>query len=310
MSTATQTVRKRGTTEASVQHQYGSADVVGPDEIDTPMAGEERDGHSASHSRRRLSTAKEDAMTPPKRLARIAGLLYLIVGIFGGFAVGYVRPKIYAPGDAATAAANVVANTGLIRIGVVADLLQATVLVFLGMTLYLLLKHVHQNAASAMVVLVAIATTLMCLDKVFQFAALRVATDASYAASFGAAGSNALVLLLLDIHHYGYLIAQIFFGLWLVPLGYLAYTSGMFPKALGVVLIVAGVSYLVDLLAAFLVPAVGASIHVPVGVIPPTIAEVWLLGYLLVRGVKVPAQGTPTAPAGVHGQDEPAPATA
>jgi hypothetical protein len=232
-------------------------------------------------------------MASPKRLARIAGLLYLIVGIFGGFAVGYVRPKIYAPGDAATAAANVVANTGLIRIGVVADLLQATVLVFLGMTLYLLLKHVHKNAATAMVVLVAIATTLMCLDKVFQFAALRVATDASYAASFGAAGSNALVLLLLDIHHYGYLIAQIFFGLWLVPLGYLAYQSGMFPKALGVVLIVAGVSYLVDLLAAFLVPDVRQQVSRFLA-IPPIIAEVWLLGYLLVKGVKVPAQDTPT----------------
>ena len=249
-------------------------------------------------------------MTPPKRLARIAGLLYLIVGIFAGFAVGYVSPKIYAPDDAATAAANVVANTGLIRIGVVADLLQATVLVFLGMTLYLLLKRVHKNAATAMVVLVAIATTLMCLDKVFQFAALRVATDASYAAAFGAAGANALVLLLLDIHHYGYLIAQIFFGLWLVPLGYLAYTSGMFPKALGVALIVGGVCYLVDMLALFLVPAVGESIHLFVGVIPPIIAEVWMVGYLLVRGVKVPAQGTPTARAGVHGQDELAPATA
>ncbi len=180
----------------------------------------------------------EALMASPKRLARIAGLLYLIVAIFGGFAIGYVRPLLYAPGDAATTAANVVANTGLVRIGVVADLLQATVFVFLGMTLYLLLKHVHKNAATAMVVLVAIATTLMCLDKVFQFAALRVATDASYAAAFGAAGSNALVLLLLDIHNYGFLIAQIFFGLWLVPLGYLAYKSGMFPKALGVVLIV------------------------------------------------------------------------
>ena len=125
------------------------------------------------------------------------------------------------------------------------------------MALYLLLKDVHKNAARAMVVLVAIAATIMCLNEVFQFAALLVAGDASYVAAFGAAGSNALVLLLLDMHHYGFLIAQIFFGLWLVPLGYLAYKSGMFPKALGVVLIVAGVSYLVDMLAAFLVPDVG-----------------------------------------------------
>lgn len=232
-------------------------------------------------------------ITPaPKRLARIAGLLYLIVGIFGGFAVGYVTPMLYVPGDAATTAGNVVANASLVRFSVIADLLQATVLVFLAMTLYLLLRHVHKNAATAMVIIVVIAATIMCLDKVFQFAALLVAGDTSYTAAFGVAGSNALVLLLLEMHHYGYLIAQIFFGLWLVPLGYLAYKSGMFPKALGVVLVVAGASYLVDMLAAFLVPDFGKQIHVFL-TIPPIIAEVWLLVYLLWKGVKVPAQSTP-----------------
>jgi hypothetical protein len=236
---------------------------------------------------------KEVNMSSPKRLARIAGLLYLIVGIFGGFAVGYVTPMLYVAGDAAATAGNVVANAGLVRISVVADLLQATVLVFLGMTFYVLLKHVNKYAARAMLILVAIATTIMCLDKVFQFAALRVAGDASYAAAFGVAGSNALVLLLLDMHHYGFFIAQIFFGLWLVPLGYLAYRSGMFPKALGVVLVVAGASYMVDLLAAFLVPDIGKQIHGFLA-IPPTIAEVWMLGYLLVNGVRLPAQGTPS----------------
>ena len=71
-------------------------------------------------------------MSSPKRLARIAGLLYLIVGVFGGFAVGYVTARVYVPGDAATTAANVLSNAGLLRIGVVADLLQATVFVFLA----------------------------------------------------------------------------------------------------------------------------------------------------------------------------------
>ncbi len=172
-------------------------------------------------------------VSSPKRLARIAGLLYLIVGIFGGFAVAYVTPMLYVPGDAATTAGNVVANAGLVRISVLADLLQATVFVFLAMTLYLLLRHVHKNVAAAMLILVAIATTIMCIDKVFQFGALRVAGDASYAAVFGVAGSNALVLLLLDMHNYGYLIAQIFFGLWLVPLGYLAYQVRDVPQSAG-----------------------------------------------------------------------------
>jgi len=223
-------------------------------------------------------------MISKKQLARIAGVLYLIVAIFGGFAHLFVRAKVYVPGDAAATAQSVVANSGLVRIGVVADLFQATVFLFLGMALYLLLKHVNTNAARSMVILVAIATTIICLNMVFQFAALLVATDGSYVAAFGAAGSNALVLLLLDIQHYGYLIAEIFFGLWLVPLGYLAYKSGMFPKALGVLLIVGGVCYLVDMLALFLIPEFGETISAFV-VIPPAIAELWMVGYLLVKGV-------------------------
>lgn len=225
--------------------------------------------------------------TSPRRLARIAGVLYLLVGIFGGFAEGFVEPKMYAAGHAATTAGNLVANSGLIRMGIVADLFQATLFVFLGMTLYLLLKHVHKSAASALVVIVAIATSIMCLNAVFEFEGLRVATDGSYAAALGTQGSNALALLLLDTQHYGLLIAQIFFGLWLVPLGYLAYKSGMFPRALGVLLIAGAVCYLVDLLTAFLVPDFAQKIHQFV-VIPSAIAEISMVGYLLVVGVKAP----------------------
>src|SRR5437870_2351745 len=225
--------------------------------------------------------------TSPKRLARVAGVLYLLVGIFGGFAQGFMEPKMYVAGNAAATAGNVIANSGVVRIGVVAELIDSTIFVFLAMTLYVLLSHVHKSVARAMVVLVAISTAISCLNVVFEFAGLRVATDSSYAAAFGTAGSNALVLLLLDTQHYGVLIAQIFFGLWLVPLGYLAYKSaGWFPKWLGVLLIVGGVCYLVDLLALFLVPDFGQQIHLFVGVIPTTIAEVSMVIYLLVIGVK------------------------
>ena len=221
----------------------------------------------------------------PKRLARIAGVLYLLVGIFGGFAEGYVEPKMYVAGNAAATAGNVVANSGLARMGVAADLLDGTVFVFLAMTLYILLKHVHESAGRAMLVLVALATGITCLGAVFEFEGLRVATGAVNLTALGTGGSNALVLLLLDTQHYGLLIAQIFFGLWLVPLGYLAYRSGMFPKALGVLLVVGGACYLLDMLAAFLVADLGKAIHGYV-TIPSAIAEIWMVGYLLVIGVK------------------------
>lgn len=236
-------------------------------------------------------------MNSPKRLARIAGLFYLLVGITGGFAEGFVDPKIYVPGNAAATAGNVIANTGLVRMSVVAHLIDGVFFVLVAMTLYMLLNHIHKNVARWMVVLVVLAASIICLNAVFQFEGLRVATDDTYATAFGPAGSNALVLLLLDIQHFGTLAAQVFFGLWLAPLGYLAYQSGLFPRALGVILIVACVAYLIDLLTAFLVPEFGATIH-GLAIIPPIIAEVWMLGYLLIIGVRGSAKGNPTVSAG------------
>jgi len=224
-------------------------------------------------------------MRTNKQTARIAGVFYLFVGIFGGFSEGLVDPKMHVAGDAAATAANVVQNSGLVRMSVAAHLLDAIFFILTALTLYILLQHVNKGVARAMLVFVGLAVGIIALNAVFQFEALLVATDASYVAAFGAAGSNALVLLLLDIQHYGTLSAQVFFGLWLAPLGYLASRSGMFPKALGAVLVAATVCYLVDLFAAFLVPEVASQIH-PFVVIVPTIAEIWMVFYLLIVGVR------------------------
>lgn len=226
-------------------------------------------------------------VSSPKRLARIAGLLYLAVGIFGGFAFAAVYSTMYVAGDAATTAGNLVANAGLVRIGVAADLIQATVWVFLAMTLYALLGHVNAYAARAMVVLVAIGAAVSYLNILFEFEGMRVATDPTYLAAVGTAGSNGLAMVLLDLQHYGYAIAGIFFGLWLMPLGYLAFKSGMFPKALGIVLVVGGASYLADTLAAFVAPELTATIH-PLAALLGGVAEISTLGYLLVKGVRSP----------------------
>jgi hypothetical protein len=225
-------------------------------------------------------------MTSPKRLARIAGVLYLLIALFGGFAEGFVYPKMYVAGDAAATAANVLANPGLVRAGVVADLVDQTLFVFLVLTLSLLLRRVNQSVARAMVILVALAAGVESLNVVFAFAGLRVATGAVNLSALGAAGSNGVVLLLLDTQHYGLLIAQVFFGLWLIPLGYLAYQSnGMFPKWLGILLIVGSVCYLVDVLAAFLLPDLGGVIQGYI-TIPSALAEITMVVYLLVIGVR------------------------
>jgi hypothetical protein len=233
---------------------------------------------------------EKNNMTPNKKTARIAGFLYLLVGIFGGFAEGYLEPKMYVAGNAAATAANVVANSGLVRLGVVADLLDGTFFIILALVLYDLLQHFQKSMARAMLVFVVIAVAITCLSAVFEYEGLQVVTGAVDMTSLGTAGSNAVALLMLDAQHYGLLIAQIFFGLWLAPLGYLAYKSGWFPKALGIMLIAACASYLIDFLAAFLVPDIGKAIH-GFAVILPTIAEPWMVLYLLVVGVR--SEGNP-----------------
>ena len=224
----------------------------------------------------------------PKRLARIAGVFYLFLGVFGGFAQGFLEPKMYVAGDATATAGNVVANAALVHAGVVAELVGQVFFVLVALALYILLDHVNKNMARAMMVFVALAVGITCLNAVFLLEALRVATGAVNLAALGTAGSNALVLLLLDMQHYGILVAQIFFGEWLIPLGYLAYKSaGMFPKWLGILLIVAAVSYLLDLLALFLIPDVGLKVHAFMGIIP-AVAEITMVVYLLVFGVRSP----------------------
>jgi hypothetical protein len=238
-------------------------------------------------------------MTSPKVLARIAGILYLLVGVCGGFAQGVIYPKVYVAGDAASTAAALIANSGFVRMAVVADFLDNTAWVFLALVLYRMLKQVNKNMASAMVVLVAIGAGITMLNAVFEFEALRVATGVVNVGALSAAGSNAVALLLVDAQHYGLLTAQIFFGLWLVPLGYLAYRSGWFPKTLGVGLIVGAAGYLADVLAAFLVPDLGKAIHGYV-TIPSAVAEIWMVGYLLVIGVKTKSQTSTFGPPRNH----------
>ena len=235
-------------------------------------------------------------MSSPKHQARIAGLLYLIVAVFAAFAFNYATGRTYVPGNAAATAQSVLANGGLVRAGVVADLIQATAWIFTAMAFYLLLRHVSENRARAMVTFVAVGATIVCVNQVFPLAALLVATDGSYAAAFGAAGSSALALLLLDMRHYGSIVAEIFMGLWLVPLGYLAYASGLFPRAMGVALVVGGAGWIAGSLAGLAVPVSGEAFNTSAMMLP-TIAEVWLLGYLLVKGVRSPSapDGRPVA---------------
>lgn len=250
---------------------------------------------SATHATITQRTASEGStVASPKRLARIAGLLYLAVGILGAFAFAAVYSAMYVAGDPAATAGKLVANAGLVKVGIVADLIQVPIWVILSLTLYSLLRHVNAYAARAMVVLVAIGAALSFVNILFEFEGMRLATGATLGTAAGSAGSNELALVLLDLQHYGYAFAGIFLGLWLVPLGYLAFVSGMFPKALGIALVVGGSGYLADTFVAVLAPELTPTIHALAAMLG-IVGEVSLLAYLLVKGVRSPQPATPVA---------------
>ena len=91
------------------------------------------------------------------------------------------------------------AHADLVRFSFAADLVQATFAVFLVMALYRLLRHVQPSMARAMVVFVVLQVGITCLNLVHQFGALMVATQSSYSSAFGEEGTDALVLLLMEL---------------------------------------------------------------------------------------------------------------
>ena len=215
----------------------------------------------------------------------MAGLLYLAVAVFGAFAQ-IIRVQIYVPENSAATAAKIVAHASLVRLSFVADLVQALVWLVLAMVLYRVLRHAGRGLARAMVIFVVASVAIAMLNMVFQLGALLVATTPAYASALGPAGSHAVVLLLMNLQHYGYLIAQLSW-LWLFAIGLLGYRSGVFPRALSVLLMLGTVCYVVDALLQFLAPSL-ANASANVFVLPETLCEVSLLAYLLIKGVRTP----------------------
>jgi hypothetical protein len=201
-----------------------------------------------------------------KVLARIGGALYLLVAVGGAFAEFGARGSVKVAGDAAVTAANIAQHATLFRAGLVADLVDFVCFLGVGLVLYAILKRVQPDVAVAMLVINAVSVAIQALNMLNHAGALLVATDPRFASLSSGA------LFFLELHHVGYLIAQIFFGLYLLPLGYLVYRSGLFPRALGIALMVGSVGYVVGIVATPLAMVGG-------------IAELLFLVWLLVRGV-------------------------
>ena len=224
-----------------------------------------------------------------KKTTRVAGLLYLLVLVFVFFA-GFVYSSLVVTGDAAETAHKIMANEWLFRSGFVSDLVHQTCFLLLAWALYVLLKPVNKNLALLMVLFVLVAVAMQCINLLIQFAALELLSGAGYLTVFEADELHAQVMVFLNLHNHGILIAQIFFGLWLLPLGYLVYKSGFFPRILGVLLMIGCFGYLLDFFQYFLFP--NYEVITYPGLAVATIAEFSLCGWLLIKGVETQQPAT------------------
>ena len=226
-------------------------------------------------------------MTSVKSVARGAGALYLMVAVTTGVAE-WARGSVVVAGDAAATADRIRASETLFRVGLFADLASATFFLLTAMALYVLLRDVNRLAAAAMVALVAVSVAIQALNLTSGAAALALATGPGYASALGSGGSDALMMLFINLQHDGFVVSQMFFALWLLPLGYLVVKSGAFPRVLGYLLALACAGYLVDLVVYFLAPGVEGAV-LPFSAAAGAIGELAFIGWLLVRGARVPA---------------------
>ncbi len=224
-------------------------------------------------------------MNADKKTARLAGFLYLLVIIFGMFAELYVRVKLIVPDNSAETVQNIKTNMELFRLGFISDLMMQATFFFLPLVLYQLFKKVNKVQALLMVLCVVAGVAIMCLNMLHQYAAILILEKGNFAATFKTEQLNELVLLFLNLQKYGYRIAQIFFGTWLFPLGYLVYKSGFMPKIIGILLIIACFSFLIDFFLFFLLPGYSAFLSSMV-TLPTTIGEFAMCLWLLIKGVR------------------------
>jgi hypothetical protein len=221
-----------------------------------------------------------------KKSARIAGLMYLGVIVFGIIAQ-IIRMGIIVPGNAAETSNNIMANGTLFNGANVLWLVSMMFFILLGTALYVVLKPVNKNLATFMLVIIAVGVAIECLNTLNLFAAQHLLNSDYYAATFTTDQLNAQAMLYIDSWEVGYRIAQIMsFGPWLIPAGYLMYKSNYFPKLLGILVLIAGIGHLIECFQYFLLPDFTV-ISYP-GVIIAVIGEFALAGWLLIKGVKVP----------------------
>jgi hypothetical protein len=221
-------------------------------------------------------------MRPSGNPGRFVGLLYVLVSILGAFALLYVPSKLIVDGNATVTASNIAASETLFRLGIACNLVSQILFMWVALALYDLLKGVNQRHASLMLTLLVVAIPIALLNELNAIAALILVRGADFLSTFEKPQRDTLALLFLNLHNHGFGIAEIFWGLWLFPLGLLVYRSGFLPRILGVLLMANCFSFVASSLTSLLLPQYEHVVDR--WMMPLQFGEVLFMLWLLIRG--------------------------
>ena len=223
-------------------------------------------------------------MNSTKKQARVAGLLYLLASIIGFFCLAYVPGKLIVSGDATATADHVRASPNLLRFGIASELTSFIIFIFVVLALYRLFKAVSEKHALAMVILLLVSIPISLLNVLNEIAALILVSGADFLSAFEKGQLDALAYLFLRLHGQGFVVAEIFWGLWLFPFGVLVIRSGFIPRFLGVLLFIAGSGYLASSFTSLLLPSYRHLVDQFAMVL--TAGELPIIFWLLIWGAK------------------------
>ncbi len=213
--------------------------------------------------------------------ARIAGVFYFLFIACSILADQFARIGF---GDPAAIVDKIMAHEGQFRIGFILGLLSALFFLLAAWALYVLLKPVHENFALLFFLLNLVGVAVQCFSMLPLLGAQLLFSGANYLKVFPADQLQGLAVFFANLYKSGFMIAQLFYGSWLLPLGYLVFKSGFLPRILGILLIIDFFGVLIWLFQFFLFPAYPL-ISYP-GLVASAIAEFSLTLWLLIIGTK------------------------
>jgi hypothetical protein len=234
-----------------------------------------------------------------KREARIAGLFYLVVVLVGPFVLLYVPGRIFVEGDVGATARNILAQETLFRASILLSIVSQIAFVLTVLALYRLLRRVDADLAGVMVILILLDAPVALQSIAHQVATLAFVRGAEFLAVFDEAQRHAVATFLLQVDRHGALVSEVFWGLWLLPLGVLVWRSGFLPRFLGGWLFVNGLAYLATSTTGLVAPQYRDALFT--WATPILFGEVALTLWLLIVGARVRRDPATPAPAAAPG---------